>query len=415
MNQEHAIETNMIEVCNIKKKFKVYNDKGYTLKEKVIFSSRNKYEERWVLKGISFQVKKGEAVGLIGHNGCGKSTTLKMLTKIMYPDAGSISLNGRVSSLLELGAGFHPDLSGRENIYINASIFGLTKAEIDNRAEDIIRFSELEEFIDHPVRTYSSGMYMRLAFSVAIHVDADILLIDEILGVGDTNFQVKCFQKLMEIKQGGTSIVIVSHSLGQIEQICERSIWIHDGLVRAEGMPGSVHRQYLAYMGELRNKPVPVAASSSTADVPTASDLYMHTGSGEVKIAKVSVTDQEGEAKRAFLTAQDIRIHVEYTVSRPLAKANVGISIFRNDGLCCYGISTKEDGIGFFQMNRNGSIELDLKNVNLLAGKFIIHVGIEDELRNSIDYVDQAASFEIYTLNDETGAFYLEHKWKLDV
>ena len=184
---------NAIEVKNITKKFRIYHDKGNMLKEKALHWSRNKYEEQWVLNGISFEVKKGEAVGLIGHNGCGKSTTLKMLTKIIYPDSGSIELSGRISSLLELGAGFHPDLSGRENIYINASIFGLSRKEIDKRIEDIISFSELEEFIDNPVRTYSSGMYMRLAFSVAINVDADILLIDEILAVGDLNFQTKCF------------------------------------------------------------------------------------------------------------------------------------------------------------------------------------------------------------------------------
>lgn len=169
------------------------------------------------------------------------------LTRIIYPDAGSIEMRGRVSSLIELGAGFHPDMSGRENIYTNAAIFGLTKKEIDARMDDIIAFSELEEFLDNPVRTYSSGMYMRLAFSVAINVDADILLIDEILAVGDTNFQAKCFNKLREIKAQGTTIVIVSHSLGQIEQIAERSIWIHDGQIRAEGSPRDLHPEYLSF------------------------------------------------------------------------------------------------------------------------------------------------------------------------
>lgn len=191
---------NAIEVHDIKKSFRVYLDKGRTLKELVLFSKRRKYEERQVLQGISFEVKKGEALGLIGHNGCGKSTTLKLLTRIMYPDSGTIEMRGRVSSLIELGAGFHPDMSGRQNIYTNASIFGLTRKEIDARVDNIIEFSELEAFIDNPVRTYSSGMYMRLAFAVAINVDADILLVDEILAVGDANFQAKCFNKLREIK-----------------------------------------------------------------------------------------------------------------------------------------------------------------------------------------------------------------------
>lgn len=237
-----------IKVTAVTKKFRVYQDKGHTLKEKTLFQKRRSYEARAVLNGLSFCVEKGEAVGLVGHNGCGKSTTLKLLTKIMYPDSGNIEMHGRVSSLLELGAGFHPDMSGRENIYINASIFGLTKKEIEEREKAIISFSELEEFIDNPVRTYSSGMYMRLAFAVAINVKADILLIDEILAVGDANFQEKCFQRLKSLKEEGITIVIVSHSLSQIEQICDRSIWMDGGAVRESGEPKAVHRHYLSYM-----------------------------------------------------------------------------------------------------------------------------------------------------------------------
>ncbi len=245
-------EENVIHVENVKKKFKVYYDKGGSLKEKILFWQRGKYEERWVLNGINFDLKRGEAIGLIGENGCGKSTMLKLLTRIMYPTKGNIEVQGRVSSLLELGAGFHPDMSGRENIYMNASVFGLNKREIDRRLDDIISFSELEEYLDNPIRTYSSGMYMRLAFSVAINVDADILLIDEILGVGDMNFQEKCFEKLLEIKNTGTSIVIVSHSLNQIEQICERSIWLKDGLIHAMGNATEINDQYVNFMKDKR-------------------------------------------------------------------------------------------------------------------------------------------------------------------
>ena len=194
-----------IKVRGLKKSFRVYYDKSNSLKDSILFWKRNRHETRTVLNGIDLDIKKGESVGLIGHNGCGKSTLLKLMTKILYPDSGTIEVNGRVSSLLELGAGFHPDLSGRENIYNNASIFGLSKKEIDQRFDDIVEFSELGEFIDNPVRTYSSGMYMRLAFSVAINVNADILLIDEILAVGDANFQSKCFNKLKEIRKNGTT------------------------------------------------------------------------------------------------------------------------------------------------------------------------------------------------------------------
>lgn len=237
-----------ITVENVYKNFKVYHDKGYSLKEKMLFWQRNAYEIRTVLNGISFKVNKGEAVGLIGKNGSGKSTTLKLLSRIMYPDKGVVNINGRVACLIELGAGFHPDMSGRENIYINASIFGLTKKEIDNKLQQIIDFSELWDFIDNPIRTYSSGMYMRLAFAVAINVAADILLIDEILAVGDIKFQEKCFNKLKKIKKAGTTIVIVSHSLGQIEEFCDKSIWLKDGKIAMIDTPQTVHKKYNEYM-----------------------------------------------------------------------------------------------------------------------------------------------------------------------
>lgn len=410
---------NAIEVTNVVKKFKVYYDKGRMLKERAIKWSRNKYEERIVLDGISFNIKKGEAVGFVGHNGCGKSTTLKLLTRIMYPDSGTIEIAGRVSSLLELGAGFHPDLSGRENIYINASIYGLSKKEIDRRINDIIDFSELEEFIDNPIRTYSSGMYTRLAFSVAINVDANVLLIDEILAVGDANFQAKCFNKLMEIKNEGTTIVIVSHSLGQIEQICERSIWIHEGKIRAEGKPRSVHQEYLAYMGELRNnknelKKTEIEDRNENIEDLTDKDTkYKHVGNKKIIIDNVETLDKEEKAKSAFASTEDIIINVDLRVNRKVENANIGISIFRVDGICCYATSTKQDAIKPFEISKDGNIKFILNDVALLSGKYEINVGIEDEQKEGIDYVDKACCFEIYTVNDEIGAFYLEHRWKL--
>ena len=234
-----------IEVINVTKKFKIYYDKANTLKEHMLFWKRNKSEEFVALKDINVKIKKGETVGLIGVNGSGKSTLLKLMTKIIYPTAGKVITHGKLTSLLELGAGFHQDFTGRENIYFNAAIFGLTKEEIDKRLEDIIEFSELREFIDNPVRTYSSGMYMRLAFSFAINVDAEILLIDEILAVGDQHFQEKCFKKLEELKNSDKTIVSVSHSLEQIENLCTRAIWIYEGKVEMDAPPKEVIPKYL--------------------------------------------------------------------------------------------------------------------------------------------------------------------------
>lgn len=234
-----------VEVVNVTKNFKIYYDKANSLKEKLLFWHRNKNDKITVLKDINLTINKGETVALIGSNGCGKSTLLKLLTKIIYPNKGKIIIDGKLTSLLELGAGFHPDFSGRENIYFNASIFGLTRKEIDARLQTIIDFSELEEFIDNPVRTYSSGMYLRLAFSVAINVDAEILLIDEILAVGDQHFQEKCYAKLADLKKTGKTIIIVTHSMGTVKTFCDRAIWIKDGIIKKDGKSKEVVEQYL--------------------------------------------------------------------------------------------------------------------------------------------------------------------------
>lgn len=239
-------QQNAIEIRDMSKQFKMQYDKANTLKEKILFRNRgHKKEIHQVLKHINLNIKKSESVALIGVNGSGKSTLLKLMTKIIFPTEGAIETNGKLTSLLELGAGFHPDFTGRENIYFNASIFGLTRAQIDERIDEIINFSELGEFIDNPIRTYSSGMYMRLAFSVAINVDADILLIDEILAVGDQHFQNKCFNKLRELRDSGKTVVIVSHSLDTVKKLCRRAIWIYNGEIRLDGDPTYVIDQYL--------------------------------------------------------------------------------------------------------------------------------------------------------------------------
>ena len=239
------MEETTICVKDVYKSFNVYLDRANTLKEKLLFFTRNKKEKREVLKGINLDIKKGEVVALIGTNGSGKSTLLKLMTKILYPNSGKIEINGKLTSLLELGAGFHPDFSGRENIYFNASIFGLTKKEIDEKLEDIIDFSELRNFIDNPVRTYSSGMFMRLAFAVAINVNADILLVDEILSVGDEHFQNKCIEKMLELKNQGKTMVFVTHSMQSVRKLCNRAVWLSDGKIKMDGDVENVIHKYV--------------------------------------------------------------------------------------------------------------------------------------------------------------------------
>ncbi len=427
-----AVNDIAIDVNNITKSFKVFPDKGSQLKERLLFRKRNRYEERRVLRGISFQVKKGEAIGLIGHNGCGKSTTLKLLTKIMYPDTGTITMNGRVSSLIELGAGFHPDMSGRENIYTNAAIFGLTKKEIDARLKDIISFSELEEFIDNPVRTYSSGMYMRLAFSVAINVDADILLIDEILAVGDANFQAKCFNKLKEIKAKGTTIVIVSHSLGQIEQICDRSIWIHEGLIKAEGDPKEIDLEYLDFMGrrlqettsrELEEKQSDEASETEQTEEDTAPEQEEETapeeapkrwGNGSARIKKIRAYTADGSQQKIFRTGEQIVFRLEYTVNKPVDDAVFGIGIFSRDGIQCYGTNTRIDKHEEFRLDRSGTAEIVLEDVGLLAGEYLIDFAIETGDGIPVDYYREAYKIEMINSIGDVGIARISHKWKIN-
>ena len=433
MNKENAIEVN-----NITKSFKVYYDKGSELKEKMLFWKRNKYEMRQVLKGISFNVKKGEAIGLVGKNGCGKSTTLKMLTKIMYPNSGTIEMCGRVSSLIELGAGFHPDMSGRENIYTNASIFGLDKKEIDRRLDDIIAFSGLEEFIDNPVRTYSSGMYMRLAFSVAINVDADILLIDEILGVGDANFQAKCFNKLREIKAQGTTIVIVSHSLGQIEQICERSIWIKDGLIEMEGKPQEVHLQYLNYMNEERisqQEKERIRQQKKEADDRKKQqeeeerrkkeeeikrmrqeewDNNTRYGSGDIMFTSLELCDVNDHDVSTYKTGDTMTLKAKYKMNKPVQDVVFGIGVFRNDDLWCYGTNTKIERFEKFDVNRDGEYDITFTDLNLIPGQYWMNVSIEYGADGApIDFYKQAIRFEVVSNVGDIGVVRIPHKWQI--
>ena len=397
-------QTPAVSVHNIQKSFRVYSDKGVGLKDKILSRSRRRYEIHQVIKDLSFDVKPGEAVGIIGQNGCGKSTTLKMLTKIMYPDAGTIALRGRVSALIELGAGFHPDMSGRENIYTNAAIFGLSRKEIDERLQTIIDFSELGERIDNPVRTYSSGMYMRLAFSIAINVDADVLLVDEILAVGDAAFQSKCFQKMQELKAAGTTIVIVSHSLSQIEQICDRTIWIDQGVIRMEGRPADVHPAYLDYMG--RNVQNGVAG--------IVDESGKRWGSREVAVTSVKMLDASGTENTVFKTGAPIRVELSYKrVNAEVQSAVFGFGLFRTDGASCYGVNTFIDRLGEIPLQENGTIVIHLDPMNLLTGEYFLDVAIHKADGFPYDFWRECRSFRMYSDMEDIGFVRIAHKWEI--
>jgi ABC-type polysaccharide/polyol phosphate transport system ATPase subunit len=407
---------NAIEVHNVKKKFKIYYDKGTELKEKVIFSRRKKFDEHWVLKGISFEVKKGDAIGLVGKNGCGKSTTLKMLTKIMYPDSGEIEMSGRVSSLLELGAGFHPDMTGKENIYINSSIFGLSKKEIDEKIDTIIEFSELEEYIDNPVRTYSSGMYMRLAFSVAINVNADILLIDEILGVGDVSFQKKCFDRLKEIKDSGTTIVIVSHSLGQIEKICDRSIWIQDGLINESGVPEDVHKHYLDSMEKDRklrdNTSEKKQFHKDNFQLPSFCCSHARRrGNYDIIFDDVTINDNINTEITKCKTGDILKISMFYKCKEIVDNMNIAIRITRTDGVVCFSTNyIEENGKSINCSNYKGIVTVDLE-CHLMPGIYNLDVIIVSNDGILFDEITCVKQIDIAKYVVGNGVCYLKNSW----
>ena len=413
----------VIEVCNVGKTFKVYFDKGSMLKEKVIFSKRNRYENREILKGISFSIPKGQAVGFIGKNGCGKSTTLKLLSRILKPNTGSLSISGRVSSLIELGAGFHPDMSGRENIYINATIFGLKKEEIESRVNEIIEFSELAEFIDNPVRTYSSGMYMRLAFSVAINVNADVLLIDEILAVGDVSFQKKCFQKLKDIKAEGVTIAIVSHSMEQLYNICDRLIWIENGVIREDGEPRLVGMHYLDSMEDERVERLANQSREEFKDEDRHSILELtknvhqdarRDGTQEVYFTKVTLENEKGEECQCFNTGDFVVLRIQYKTNNEGIKVNFNMD-FVNDGWqYCYGSCFAKPGDELPVLKSEGEVQLIIDKLMLLPGKYYLDIGINGEYGELYDNVRNIMQIKIRDyVSDEFGPCTFSHKWSI--
>lgn len=413
-----------IRVKNVEKYFKVYMDKGNMLKERIIFANRNKYEKRQILNGISFDIPKGQAVGLIGRNGCGKSTTLKMLTKILKPNAGEVEVNGRVSSLIELGAGFHPDMTGRENIYINATIFGLDKEEIDARLDDIIRFSELEDYIDNPVRTYSSGMYMRLAFAVAINVNADVLLIDEILAVGDVSFQKKCFERLKEIKEEGTTIVIVSHSMEQLYSICDRLIWIEKGRILEDGEPKLIGMHYLDSMEDDRIARLANESKEKLVDDRGRSILELtqnvhpearRDGTHKVKFTSVNLYDKDGNPCQTFSTGDKAVLKLGYETGLDSPKVNFNMDFVKDNWQYCYGSCFTKPGDGLPVLKKSGTVTFTIDKLMLLPGKYYLDVGINGEDGELYDNVRNIMQITIRNyVHNEFGPCTFEHDWEIE-
>lgn len=414
-----------IEVKNVKKTFKIYYDKGSTLKEKMLFWKRNRYEIRNVIDDVSFTINNGEVVGLIGKNGCGKSTMLKMITGIYFCNGGYIKTYGRVSSLIELGAGFHPDMSGRENIYINAAIYGLKKKEIDTRIDDIIKFSELQDFIDQPVRTYSSGMFMRLAFSVAINVNADILLIDEILAVGDSSFQSKCFKKLADLKKQGVTIIIVTHDINTIQSFCNRVIWINNGKVSFDGDVIEGAHRYMEYLEDLDAKKMLDSTDKQNLAVLSAIkteeelkkvkekelEKWKHRGNNKGKITDCYLLNKNNEKTLEFDACDPMIIHIEYELYEDLSNCIVGMGFNQLDSAVVYGTNTQIDDYPVESKKGKYTIEFNIKSLPLVNGTYYLNVTIIEVDEKPIDYHNAYLKFKISKTSDCIGQFSMEHSW----
>ena len=320
----------------------------------------------WALKDISFKAKKGEILGIIGPNGAGKTTALRLLAGITAPTSGNIETNGRISALIQLGAGFHPDLTGRENIYLNGSVLGLTRKEIDSKYKSIVEFSELEGFLDTPVKRYSSGMYVRLGFAVAAHIDPDILLIDEVLAVGDASFQQKCWERIRELQDNGTTIVLVSHNLWSIRELCSKVVMLWRGQIASIGDPIQVIQEYES---KARSKLI----TGESSDIDT---LDPWLSKGKAKFGDLVLMDEHGNACNTFPTGGTMIIQANYIVLEEIKNVGFEVAVQRNDGVWCYVARTIHDGIVIEQLNGEGWLEAKVEPLQLVSGIYSLRLQI---------------------------------------
>jgi ABC-type polysaccharide/polyol phosphate transport system ATPase subunit len=364
------------------------------------------------LNGVTFDVAPGTTLGIIGRNGSGKSSLLKLVAGIGKPTSGTVHVEGRVSALIELGAGFHPEISGRENVFINGMMLGLSKREIAARFDDIVAFAELGDFIDAPVKTYSSGMYMRLGFAVAINVDPDVLLVDEVLAVGDEAFTHKCLDKFAEFKRRGKTVVLVTHTLDLVTKLCDEALWLDGGRVRQHGDPKRVVDAYLTEVAAAENLGAPSGPSAAAGDgEDVTSGREGRWGSREAEIEQVQLVRPDGQPGLVFESGQSMQIRVRVRAQRPLQDVVFGIGIFTAEGVCCFGTNTHIDGRVSRELAGQGEFTFGIDRLDLVAGSYKLDVAVHREDGVPYDYHRFMYSFRVASPVKDTGIYRPRHQW----
>jgi len=397
------------------------------------------------LRGVSFEVAAGSTFGVVGRNGSGKSTMLKLIAGIGRPTAGTVDVKGRVSALIELGAGFHPEISGRENVFINGMMLGLSKREIGNRFDEIVAFAELEEFIDAPVKTYSSGMYMRLGFAVAINVDPDVLIVDEVLAVGDEAFAHKCFDKLAEFRRRGRTVLLVTHSLDLVTRLCDEALWLDTGVIREQGDPKRIVDAYLMDVARGENEAMGRAAVAAAVELraseestapghPEAGvdprpqveervtppsdhpeDMFRaiegRWGTREAEIVAVELLGPDGAAGHVFQTGESLDVRLLVHAHQPLQDFVFGVGIFNADGICCYGTNTSIEGAEPGELAGDAEVVLHIERLDLVDGTYKLDAAVHRQSGAPYDYHRLLYTFRITSRLKDTGIYRPAHRW----
>jgi ABC-type polysaccharide/polyol phosphate transport system ATPase subunit len=423
---------NAIELSHVSKIYRRYGGRQFSTLKSALFQRSllrdlQPSETFPALTDVSFRVPQGATFGVIGRNGSGKSTALKLVAGITKPTSGTVAVQGRISALIELGAGFHPEISGRENVFINGIMLGLSKREIQNRFDEIVEFAELRDFIDAPVKTYSSGMYMRLGFAVAIHVDPDVLLVDEVLAVGDEGFTHKCLDKFGELKRSNKTILLVTHSLNLVERFCDEAVWLDGGANRAEGDPKRVVGAYLTRVEEgedalmavttaraVEGAQAPPAADGPAPEDPTSAMVHAaegRWGSREIEITDVAFLDASGAASFVFHSGEPMSVRMKVRAAHPIADFVFGFGLFNADGVCCYGTNTYLEEMTPQTIEGDADATFQIERLDLVEGTYKVDVAVHKIDGYPYDYHRLLYTFRVKSRTHDVGVYRPQHTW----